>query len=447
MENKKWFTFVLCLVLLLFLNTNLWAVFSTGLPEDPNWYVDEEISKIVPVWNKGLLKCAPPKGGYNKLVDNQKIISSWGYKARPMEEIKDLLPEPIYNIYTNPRWGTVRVNETSWEAAKPRGVIWEKFIAQSKRNTTEVYLDEKNWLRNYKYGIPFYDLDEKDPKIAVKIIWNFLKRIQDNDRYCTMVAAYQDRRGRARMTSFVNKRLHCSNRNRDDIHTKDGLYVNNPKNYDFIYVVPFLSPYNLRGTIPVYFRYNDSDKDDDFWIYIPSIRRIRRMSVAQHQDRMPGGADWTWDSTEGFEGNVQRFNWTYLGRKELLTPVLAHSHAYLNPTGFICGMDQYYQRRNCYVIKASYKRPINMTEMILYIDPLLFSSCYSIDRDLKGRDWIIQFISQGRDKNWFYNMYNDWAFDILTTHISAVQFAYCGGKGMVIDEFRMDELKKEYLSR
>ena len=32
---------------------------------------------------------------------DQTIINSWGYKAKPMEEIKDLIPEMYYAICTN----------------------------------------------------------------------------------------------------------------------------------------------------------------------------------------------------------------------------------------------------------------------------------------------------------------------------------------------------------
>ena len=447
MIRKKWIILMFSLICFIFFQNNLWATFSTGLEMHPDWYVDEDIGNVLPQWNKGVLKCEPPRGGYNEITENQKIINSWGYRARPLEEIKNLLPEPIYNIFNNPKWGEVRINETAWEPIKPRGYHWEKFIKQSKKNTTEVYLDEKNWLRNYKYGIPFYELDEKDPKIAVKLIWNYFKRFQDNDRVVPMNPVFIDRRQHVRHNTVINRRMLLHGRNRDDIHTNNGTYSPNPQNLDFVFVTPYLHPYNLRGTIPLYYRYDDPDKPDDFWIYIPSIRRVRRMSTNQHQDRLPGGADWTWDTTEGFEGNLTRFNWTYLGREELLIPIIGHSHCYYSTSGYLNGMDQYYQRRNCYVIKASYKKPINMTEMVLYLDPLLYSACYSTDRDLKGRDWIIQFISQGRDKNWFYTMYNDWAFDIVTTHISAVLFSHSGGKGFVIDDFRMDRLKQEFLSR
>lgn len=418
------------------------------LPKDPNWLVDEEISRHVPGWNEGFIKCKPPYGGYNELTEHQEILNSWGYKARPIEEIKHLLPEPHYNVWSHPEiWGTFRINETAWEPIKPRGPMWERFMAQTKKNMGTCHLDKKGWLRNYRYGIPFPELKEDDPQIALKLVWNYFKRYQDNDRYVTMDMTTRDQAGYERHNLMLNHRLQMNGRVRPDEVTEEGLYKPNPKNLDFVYATPYVAPYNLRGTIPLYYRYNDPDKDDDMWIYIPSMRRVRRMSTAQHQDRLPGGLDWTWDNTEGFEGHVTRFDWTYLGRKELLIPVSGHSHCYYNPKGALNANDQYYQRRNCYVIKATYKEPVNMMDLILYLDPLLYTCCYSFDTDLKGRTWIVQYISQGRDKHWFYTMYDDFAFDVLRRHATRAHFAYAGSADVRLEHLTMDSLKKIYLAR
>jgi len=99
------------------------------------------------------------------------------------------------------------------------------------------------------------------------------------------------------------------------------------------------------------------------------------------------------------------------------------------------------------VVKAAYKNPINMNSIILYLDPLLFATCYSVDTDVKGRDWIIQLITQGRDKHWFYAMYNDYAIDILRKHASRAQFAFSDSEDYTIENLSMEKLKKEFLSR
>jgi len=419
-----------------------------GLYHNPDWLVDEELSQVCSEWNKNFHKCLPPRGGYNKITENQKIINSWGYKARPIEEIKDLIPGPQYNMFSNPEiWGTIRINETEWESAKPRGAMWEEFMAQTEKNKKQVYLDENNWLRGYSYGIPFPVIDEKDPKAAVKAIWNYTKRYQDNDRVIPMDGITKDANGHTRHNVMLNMRLQMSGRTRDDNATLNGIYIDNPKNLEFVYSCPYVAPYNLRGTICLYYRYNDSERDDDMWVYIPSIRRVRRMSTAQHQDRCPGGFDFTWDNTEGFEGHVTRFNWTYLGRKILLIPILGRAHTYSDTKGYISGNDQFYQRRNCHIVKATYKNPINMTEMILFLDPVLYGACYSYDLDLKGQIWIVQTITQARCNNWFYALYDGCTTDILRKHSTRMQFSFSGSQDYRIEDLSMDKLKKVFLSR
>jgi len=297
--------------------------------------------------------------------------------------------------------------------------------------------------------MPFPVMDENDPKLGVKLVWNFFKRFQDNDKVVPMDITTKNRRGYERHNLLLNRRLQLSGRIRDDANTEDSLYLPNPKNYDYIYASPYVAPYNLSGTVPLYFRYNDPDKDDDMWVYIPSIRRVRRMSTSQHQDRAPGGLDWTWDNPEGFEGHVTRFNITYMGRKELLVSIIGHAHTYWDssPNSWLNGNDQYYQRRNTYVVKCTYKKPINMTDIILYLDPMLFAATYSIDTDVKGRTWIIQLVTQGRDKHWLYAMYNDYAVDILRKHASRAQFAYSGSEDYTINDLSMENLKKVFAAR
>ena len=447
---KRNFTHLLLIICLLFgIQASAYAGFRVpGLIPDPNWMVDEEIAEEAPGWNQGYIKCRRPYGGENLITENQKILNSWGYKAKSFEEIKDLMPEPHYNMYMQPEvWGTFRINETAWDPVKPIGPMWDKFMAQTKKNKKECYLDEKNWLRGYKYGIPFPDLAENDPKIGVKLVWNYFKRYQDNDREVDMLISVINRKGHIRQNLLLNRRLLMNARVRDDNVTVDGLYKPNPKNLEFIYATPYISPYNLRGTLPLYFRYDDPDKTDDMWIYIPSIRRVRRMSTNQHQDRLPGGVEWTWDNTEGFEGNVTRFDFVYLGRKLMLSPTVSHTHSYYNKAGHINSNDHYYQKRNLYVVKCVYKNPINMTSIVLYLDPLLYAAGYSVDQDMKGRDWIIQLVTQGRCKRWFYSMYNDFAIDILTKHSTRACFSYSGSGIFRANQMTMDSLKKEFLSR
>ena len=60
----------------------------------------------------------------------------------------------------------------------------------------------------------------------------------------------------------------------------------------------------MRGVIPMYRRYIDQTKDDDMWMYLPTMRRTRRMSTAQKMDTLGGGMDITWDDFQNFAGKI-----------------------------------------------------------------------------------------------------------------------------------------------
>jgi len=224
------------------------------------------------------------------------------------------------------------------------------------------------------------------------------------------------------------------------------LYTPNPKKLDYIYTMPFKRPYNLRGTIPLIYRYYDA-KDDDMWMYLPGMRRVRRMATYQTQDKMPGGMDYTWDTADTFMGNLLKFNITCLGQKETLMPVVASSVSQMDDNG-LAGCDQYYQRRNAYIIKASYKNAITMTDIIFYVDPELWSSCYQIGKDMRGKDWLFAVYYWGRDATWYYNQNNMNTVDLQRRHMSPANLPwYEANTGMAPQYLSMQQLINRYAVR
>jgi hypothetical protein len=59
------------------------------------------------------------------------------------------------------------------------------------------------------------------------------------------------------------------------------------------------------------------DRQDDTWLYLPSLRRVRRLSSAQRSDSI-FGQDTDVDSYGGYAGQIPWFTWTFLGEKTML---------------------------------------------------------------------------------------------------------------------------------
>ncbi len=53
-------------------------------------------------------------------------------------------------------------------------------------------------------------------------------------------------------------------------------------------VLFFSSPTNVKGTGFLTFDYHDADKDDDQWLYLPALRKTRRISAANRGDYFLG---------------------------------------------------------------------------------------------------------------------------------------------------------------
>ena len=80
---------------------------------------------------------------------------------------------------------------------------------------------------------------------------------------------------------------------------------------------PILEPFDLKGVGALGNRYNDSGKQDDSWLYLPSLRRVRRLSTAQRSDAL-FGQDTDVDSYYGYAGHIAWMDWKYLGEKEVI---------------------------------------------------------------------------------------------------------------------------------
>ena len=78
----------------------------------------------------------------------------------------------------------------------------------------------------------------------------------------------------------------------------------------------FVGPASVRGTAFLTVDYDSTDRDDDQWLYLPSVRRVRRISAADRGSYFLG-TDFTYDDIRtGGRVTVQDFEWSLEGRQE-----------------------------------------------------------------------------------------------------------------------------------
>jgi hypothetical protein len=280
----------------------------------------------------------------------------------------------------------------SMEIVDPKPIPMEPArVAATERYHGQVRLAaDKRSLENYVAGIPFPVVNDDDPDAATKIIWNHQSRIVWDDLDlpkfgCTVgrfdssgVQVERDYRiGNFRRLFYVGRTVVDP---KPTWATGDGLRYRE--------MVDVIEPFEFKGGVLSYNRYEDPARDDDAWLYLPLSRRVRRLSTAQRSEGA-FGIDIDLDSYYAFAGNPAWFEWKILGKKTFLAPFHArHEPARLcdKPGDFMfCDT---WEPREMYVLSAKSLIPgYNFSRRILYVDAQSHLIPYNEVYDLDGQLW------------------------------------------------------------
>ena len=149
-----------------------------------------------------------------------------------------------------------------------------------------------------------------------------------------------------------------------------------------------LSPRSMWGMVVMQVMYDDPNKMDPWLMYIPSLRRIRKMSASDTQD--PQG-DLAFDDREHFVQKVtpKRYPYKYeiIAEREYLSPIGYNSaKTWIDSKNGYAAMGLQFMRRPCYVLQMTQQDPNYLySKRILYIDKETFLTCNSANYDQRGR--------------------------------------------------------------
>lgn len=250
-------------------------------------------------------------------------------------------------------------------------------------------------LVGYVAGMPFPNIDPNDPQIALKIMWNYdykpyatddldLRNFDADTGPVTDSGPMQVERhfllDHLRSLSYI-ARLYVDPKperpNTDGVRGKSSLH-------------PILEPFDLKGVGETGIRYLSPDRQDDTWLYLPSLRRVRRLSSAQRSDAL-FGQDTDVDSYGGYAGQIAWFDWKYLGEKEILGSF--HSEAF--PVKYCEGPGDFifcdtWEKRKAHVIEGVPKLPqYAYGKRVIFIDKETFYIAFSDIFDRSGQLWKV----------------------------------------------------------
>lgn len=304
-----------------------------------------------------------------------------------LDKVKDLISPGM-------RWCVQRgwpltISETKrieWPKAYKEAT--EKYASQVK--LTPDGLD----MVNYVAGLPFPNIDPTDPRVALKIMWNYSYNFLTTDdvdlrNFDADTGAIADHGPMSVERHFLLdhfRRLFWTGR----LYVEPKPEKPNPNGYRAQQgLYPILEPFDLKGVGALGNRYIDSGKQDDSWLYLPSLRRVRRLSTAQRSDAL-FGQDTDVDSYYGYSGHIAWMEWKFLGEQDVLGAFHGQHFPVKWDDKVDWAFDDLWEKRRAYVVEGVSKLPqYAYSKRVIYIDKEAWIIPFTDIYDRSGELWKI----------------------------------------------------------
>jgi hypothetical protein len=260
-------------------------------------------------------------------------------------------------------------------------------------------------LENYVAGRPFptEEIDcENDANAGVKILWNFEYQWNGDGAASHYYYSYWDRGEELPLYyEGTSKYIILSHRIEKTYldKYKGDLFRGEKRKSAFGIEVD--APFDARGIMLMTYRYKSADgprseaRNDDTWVYLPQLRRVRRISLAQRTDAV-SGTDFTFDDLRSFAGIIPQYEWICLGEMDILAPMNSRVRAYpyqkdhnFGPYG-LSYADDSWELRRAVKVRMRPKNPDHpYHHKDIYFDKETLSSLFSFAYDQKGELWKI----------------------------------------------------------
>jgi len=187
----------------------------------------------------------------------------------------------------------------------------EKYSAQAKLVKQE---NGGYHVEGYVAGLPFPNVDMKDPLAAYKLAYNEYYRYIPHVGYRQTKQYVKDRYGNVQSSALFTVYWRLK-------HLSDpGMGLEDPKNngYDMIQYIETTAPEQSRYAASVKTFYDDPSKQEDIFSYTPSLRRAIRLSSMSRCAPATGGDTLFDDTRQGFGIHPSDFSARLFGRKKVL---------------------------------------------------------------------------------------------------------------------------------
>jgi hypothetical protein len=295
----------------------------------------------------------------------------------------------------------------------------------TKRFAGQSRIGPESSIENNVAGQPFPEkIDCKgDPQAGAKVIWNFTRRWNGDGAAAHYYYSYWDRGEELPLYyEGTSKTIVLSQRVEPRyLEQNRGDLLRGEKRHN-AFGVEVTAPFDVRGIMLMTYRYKASDnpaattKNDDTWVYVPTLRRVRRISSAQRTDAV-SGTDFTFDDLLSFSGIPPQYQWQCLGEMDLVAPMNSRIGGYpytrdhnFGPYGLSYADDRWELRHAVKIRFVPNNADHPYSHKDIYIDKNSQEPLYSFAYDRKKELWKIIWhnhrwsedaIAEDKGKKWY----------------------------------------------
>jgi hypothetical protein len=325
------------------------------------------------------------------------------------QKIEGLVPEPLLNWVK--QGDSIKIGELDYNPAELYSPAISQSLAENvgkyELNKEDVIVDVKTGkLPEFIVGIPFPVIDLADPKAGQKIMHNkfYYQYGVGNTRAPFRMEWIGRGRGFERAIEAEYSMLVLDS-------NPAAMKEPNPDNELMLSSARVVHPPDISGTNVLAWRYRD-ERPDYTHVYVPAIRRLRRMSAGSRSDSYLG-SDMCVDDNWGYAGKVSAFEWKVLRKEEQLVPFCEGDplRLFLNDEGEwetaqedrklglgyeVEGyqgapwlpLNVVYVKRPTYVLECKAKdRYYNYGTVYLWVDADVYLPAYKVIHDRAGDYW------------------------------------------------------------
>jgi len=267
--------------------------------QSPSSASDKQI--FIPSYNPDELKNVRT---WEKTWAGQKIDNT------NVQQIKDFLLGPQINLLSKPE--LMREEHYWFEIVSYREAIYSRGQLEMTRSYAPSAKLDGDMLANYANiaGFPF-----PWPVSGIEAAYNFDMQTRGDSRNDVFVGyTVEPDTGIAKKNSKRQTDMFWTGRTYANPYPR---FSPNPKGYRRTIFTKMLEPPAMADAGILEIRYNDFEREDDEWFWMPQYRRIRRISRAQSGQNVRGTEQLREDK-DGWFTHINRNNYQLLGRKELL---------------------------------------------------------------------------------------------------------------------------------